>query len=282
MRFLSAALFTGATLSANMARAADLPSQPIAPVYSDIAPLFTVTVAAGPKMATSFPGSKSYTVLPNLHLAYLKPGELERFHTSDDSFGITLYDNGFFRAGPVANIVDRRGLSNGNGQFYGLHNVSTSVELGAFAELWPWRDHLRVRGEIRQAVSGHDGLVGSIGIDGVQKIGPLQVSLGPRVKFGDQHYVDSYFTVAPSEAALNGRVNPYAAKGGLTSVGAFASARYDINPKYSVSVFGGYDRLSGSAGDSPVATVLGTRDQFTAGIALGYTFGFKGIGIWGY
>ena len=285
MRF-SSALRLAASISAVSiafpAFAADLPSRAVAPAYVEAAPIFTVIIAAGPYVTPSFPGAKSYTVLPSVHIAYLKPGEKDSFYTQDDSFDFRIIDTGWFKAGPAGNFLNRRGLSDGNGQFFGLHNVRESIELGGFAEIWPFQDRLRIRGEVRKAVTGHDGVVGSIGADAIGRFGPFQVSVGPRVKFGDQKYVDSYFSVTPNEAFLNGRVGPYRASGGLTSVGAFATARYDFNSTYSATLFGGYDRLASSVGDSPVATTLGSRDQFTGGITLAYTFGFKGFGILGY
>ena len=284
MRLFSAlrlAASFGAIAIAMPALAADLPSQTIAPVYAPT-PIFTVIIAAGPEVVPSFPGSKSHVVLPSIHLAYLKPGEHDPFYTQDDSFDFAIYENGFFKAGPVANYVNRRGLSDGNGQFFGLHNVRDSIELGGFAEIYPWQDHLRIRGEIRKAVTGHNGLVGSIGADAIGRVGAFQVSVGPRVKFGDQRYVNNFFTITQAEANLNGRVNAYQASGGVTAVGAFATARYDFTPHYSVTLFGGYDRLANSAGDSPVATVLGTRNQYTGGATLAYSFNFGGFGILGY
>lgn len=285
MRFPSAfglALSVTAAAIAAPAFAADLPSRTLAPIAVAPAPVFTVILAAGPEVQPDFPGSKSYTVLPSIHIAYLKPGEHDPFYTPDDSFDIQIIDTPFFKAGPAANFVNRRGLSDGNGQFYGLHNVDFSVELGGFAEIWPWQDHLRIRGEIRKAVTGYDGLVGSIGADLINRYGPFQVSVGPRIKFGDQRYVDNFFSIQPYEAALNGRVTPYRASAGVTSVGAFATARYDFNQTWSATLFGGYDRLANSVGDSPVATVLGTRNQFTGGVTLAYSFGFQGFGILGY
>ncbi len=285
VRFSSAlrlAASIGAVSVAIPAFAADLPTRTVAPSFASPAPIFTLIVAAGPEVVQSFPGAKSFIVLPSIHIAYLKPGEHDSFYTQDDSFDFRIIDTPFFKAGPAANFVSRRGLSGGNGQFFGLRNVGDSIELGGFVEVWPAPDRLRLRGEIRKAVSGHNGLVGSVGADFIGRLGPFQASIGPRVKFGDQRYVDRYFTILPFEAALNGRVTPYQARGGVTSVGAFATARYDFNQTYSATLFGGYDRLANSVGDSPVATTLGRRDQFTGGVTLAYSFGFRGFGILGY
>jgi outer membrane scaffolding protein for murein synthesis (MipA/OmpV family) len=215
-------------------------------------------------------------------VAYLKPGEHDFFYSPDDSFDIALIDTGFFRAGPAGNFIDRRGLSGGNGQFAGLPNVDISVEVGGFAEVWPLQDRLRIRGEILKAVTGYDGLTGTIGADFIQHFGPFEVAVGPRIKFGDQRYADAYFTVTPAQAFANGTVGAYQASGGLTSVGGFISARYELTHNVAVTLFGGYDRLESSVGSSPVATVLGSRDQWTGGATLSYAFNFAGFGVFGY
>ena len=220
--------------------------------------------------------------MPSIHLAYLRPGEHDFFYSPDNSFDIAILNTGFFRAGLVpANFVARRGLSGGNGQFNGLPNVDASAELGGFAEIWPWGSSA-IRGEILKAVSGYDGLVGTIGADLIGRFGPFQLAGGPRIKFGDQRYADSYFTITPAAAAANGLVTPYQASGGLTSAGVFAQARYDVTRNISATVFGGWDRLESSVGAKSVATVLGSRNQFTGGLTLAYAFGFKGFGIFGY
>jgi outer membrane protein len=262
--------------------AADLPSSTVTPAFVPPPPAFTVILAAGPELAPSFPGAKSFTVLPSLHLAYLRPGEHDFFYSPDDAFDIALINTGFFRAGPAGNFIERRGLSNGNSQFFGLPNVGLSAEVGGFAEIWPWQDRLRIRGEVLKAVTGYDGLVGTVGADLIQHLGPFEFTVGPRIKFGDQRFADAYFTITPGEAAANGLVTPYKASGGLTSAGAFVSARYEVSQNVSATIFGGYDRLVESVGSSPVATVLGNQNQFTGGFTISYAFGFAGFGVFGY
>ena len=46
----------------------------------------------------------------------------------------------------------------------GLREVDFAVELGAFADLM-LGESFRLRAEVRQAVSGHDGLVADFGAD---------------------------------------------------------------------------------------------------------------------
>lgn len=282
MRISSAlGLVAGASLTAFAAPAlaADLPSRVVAPTFVEPAPGYDVTIGAGPDVMNRFPGAKQITVLPSIHLGYRKSGEPDPFYTPDDAFDISVYQNPYFRIGPAANYINNRGLSGG---FNGLHTIGGTVELGGFVEVYPVPYHLRLRGEILQGVTGSRGLVGNVGADGIQKMGPFEFSIGPRVGFGNDRYASQYFSVQPYEAAANGLITPYTAKGGLTSLGGMATVRYDISRQYSVLAFGGYSRLVDSVGASPIPTKLGSRDQFTAGATLNYTFAFRGFGILGY
>jgi MipA family protein len=263
---------------ATSAFAADLPSRAAPPIF--VQPDgYDVTIGAGPNVLNRFPGASQVTVLPSIHIGYRKAGEPDPFYTPDDAFDVAVYENPYFRVGPAANYIENRGLSGG---FNGLHTIGGTLELGGFVEVYPIPQHLRIRGEILQGVTGSKGLVGNLGADGIQRMGPFEFSLGPRIGFGNDRYATQYFSVTPAEAAANGIVTPYNARGGLTSVGGLGTIRYDINRQYSVLGFGGYSRLVDSVGNSPIPVRLGSRNQFTAGATLNYTFGFKGFGILGY
>ena len=243
---------------------------------------FVVTLGLGPSVTSSFPGARSVVVLPTGHVGYRRAGEPDPFYSPDDGFDIDLFNYGPFKAGPVVRYTSRRGLSGGNGAFFGLHNVDGTVEAGGFLEYWLWRDHLRTRVELRQGIGGHNGLVGNVEIDAIQRFGLFTVAIGPRLALGNDRFERAYFSVTPLEAALNGRVTPYQAYGGVTSFGGFGSIRYDITPRWSITAFGGYDRLVNSAAQSPIPNRIGSLNQFNAGAILAYSFNFGGFGVFGY
>ena len=243
---------------------------------------FVVTLGLGPAVTTSFPGARSVVVLPTGHVGYRRAGEADPFYSPDDGFDVDIINYGPFKAGPVARYTSRRGLSGGNGAFAGLHNVDGTVEAGGFVEFWPWRDHLRTRFELRQGIGGHDGLVGNVEIDAIQRFGAFTAAIGPRLALGNDRFERAYFSVSPGEALANGRVTPYQAYGGVTSFGGFASLRYDFTPQWSLTAFGGYDRLVNSAAQSPIPNRLGSLNDFNAGGILAYSFNFGGFGILGY
>jgi outer membrane scaffolding protein for murein synthesis (MipA/OmpV family) len=140
------------------------------------------------------------------------------------------------------------------------------------------RTHL----EIRQAVNGNRGLEANLSIDGVYRVGPWTFSAGPRVGYGDGTFMNAYYSVTPFEAIVNGRISAYYATAGIDKVGALLTARYEFNRSWSTTVYGGYDRLVGSAGYSPIPNQLGSRDEFKGGAMVSYTFAWGGLGILGF
>jgi len=245
-------------------------------------PGWFVTIGAGSIGAPTFPGSKTWEAFPTGYFDYRRAGDPAPFLSPDDGFGIPLFNLGWLKAGPVGRFVPARGLRNGNEDFYGLHNVGWSLELGGFAEVWMADNHLRTRLELRQAVNGNNGLDANVAIDGVVRTGPWIFSLGPRVQLGNSTYMNAYFGVTPYEASINKIVTPYRAYGGVTSFGGEAAVKYTLSRNWSATIFGGYNRFVNSAAESPIPNKLGSLNQFTAGGRIDYSFDFAGLGILGF
>jgi len=211
-----------------------------------------VTVSVIGAVRPSFPGSGEMRPYPFPSVSFRRVGEPETFSTPDEGFGLDVLDLGYLKAGPVANFVFERGRQF---QLFGLRTVGLTHEVGGFIEAYPL-DHFRVRAEMRQGVDGHKGFV----------------AVGPRLNFGDNTYANAYFSVTPFEAMLNGRLTPYVATGGFTAAGGMATIRYELNELTSVSVYGGGQRLLGSVGSSPIPNIVGSRNQFNAGLAVSRSF----------
>ena len=273
-RFSLAGLFA---VAASAAGAADLTPPTPAPVEG-----WTITLGVGPEVFTSFPGASSVSIWPTGYIAYRRPVEPEPFVSPDDGLGIALLDLPWINAGPVARFISERTLSGGfgsignNQNFFVLHNVGFTAELGGFLELWP-TDFIRARFEARQGVSGAQGFDANIELDLVERYGPWTFSAGPRFEFGDTQFMNAYFSVTPAEAFLNGNVFPYQAHGGLTSVGGLGAIKYAFTPAWSATVFGGVNRYVSSAGGSPIPNRLGSLEDLTAGVIVAYSFNWNGL-----
>jgi outer membrane scaffolding protein for murein synthesis (MipA/OmpV family) len=270
------ALFVAAAASLSAARAADLPSTAPAPapapVFSSSDWIFTFSgqINEGP----SYPGAKRYSFFGIPGIGLRAVGEAERFSTPDDGFNFSLYDNSWLHVGPVVRVVGDRAVFH-NHELAGLPYIEPSVETGGFVEIDPvaWG---RVRMELRQAITGHDGLVGSLGGDVWKRWGNVTLSVGPRLSFGSDKYANTYFGVTQAQAAVNqaagGFLTAYTAEGGLTAAGLTGAARYDVNADWRITGYGTYQRISGSISGSPIVQHAGSRDQYVAGFELAYRF----------
>lgn len=233
-----------------------------------------VDVSAMAGVAPNFPGANTTSFFGLPGVAIRRNGEPERFSSPDDSVSLAIIKNDLFAIGPSGNWVSSRNVKN-NWRLFGLDDVNASVEIGGFAE-WTPLSFLRVRAELRKAVSGYDGWAGLIGADVWHKWGRWTLSAGPRLNFNNDQYADAFFSVQPWQAALNqmvgGPLTPYKATGGLTSAGVTVAARYELSETWRVSVYGNYSALTGSVSDSPVATRAGSTNQYAAGVELRYSF----------
>ncbi|HUO54012.1 MAG TPA: MipA/OmpV family protein [Rhodoblastus sp.] len=233
-----------------------------------------VSVSAMGGVAPSFPGAKTYSFFGLPGVSIRRVDQPERFSAPDDSLSLVVLKNDWIAVGPAGRWVGARSIKN-YPELFGLYDVDASIEVGGFVELTPvsWG---RIRAEVRKAVSGYDGWVAMLGGDVWQKWGPLTLSIGPRLDFGNDQYASAFFSVEPWQAALNqwsgGRLTPYKATGGLVDAGLTVAARYDLSPAWRISAYGTYQALTGSVSNSPVTIQAGSSNQFAAGIELRYSF----------
>lgn len=268
---VSAVLVSLVALGTASAFAADMPAVDAPIAAAAVNEGWIVTLKGTGVVQPKFEGTSKYGLSGYPGLSIRRPGQPWKFGAPDDGFGFAVVDTPWFQLGPVGRIRSERDSSEVN-KFRGMRDIDWAFEPGLFVEVYPI-DVFRIRGELRHGVNGHDGFVGNISADYIQKFGAFTVSMGPRMELGDSDFMNEYFGVSAGDAARNGRVTPYDAKGGVKSVGAAAAVTYDWSDAWSVTAFGAYNRLVGEAADSPVAKKLGTKDSFTAGAGLAYSFG---------
>lgn len=267
------AIAVAASCGCGAAWASDLPSNK-APPEPPAIPDWIVTLSAQVSLAPQYPGSERLGFFGSPGISIRRFGQPERFSTPDDGFGIALYDTDVLRIGPVGRYEGDRSTY-AHRELTGLPYMPPSLEIGGFAEYTPvsWA---RARLEVRQAVTGHYGLVETLSGDVWRRWGDITLSVGPRLNFGNDKFADAYFSVTPQQAFTNqqngGNLSAYNAQGGLTSAGLLAAARYDISDAWRVTGFGGYDRLTGSVAGSPIVQYDGSRNQYTVGLEFAYSF----------
>lgn len=226
-------------------------------------------VALGPQIVPSYPGSDKASIRPLVDFSRARGDEEFAFEAPDESFGFPVYRNNGFSFGPSLGIEGKRSSDDVGGA---LPKVNFTLEVGGFAQ-FEASENVRLRAEVRRGVNGHDGFVSVLSADYVMRDGDKQLlSIGPRVTLTGQNYQQAYFGVLPADAAPSG-LSAYDPSGGVQAIGGTVSYIQQLTPRWGIYSFTKYDRLVGDPAESPVVRQFGSRDQFSGGIALTYTFG---------
>jgi outer membrane protein len=281
-RFALAAL---AVFAPGIAAGADLPAQPstspAAATFTPAVPDWIVTVGIEGRILPAWPGASDnkfgLTALPLFGVR--KAGTPPDFNGPRDSFSFSIINIGTLKLGPAIALIGDRNARNYK-ELYGLGSVGYAAQIGAFAEYWPvpW---LRLRGEVRQGIGGETGVTGNAFLDAVVPVDQWTFSAGPRLTVQSAAATSPYFSITPAQSAATATVASttglaplpaYNAEGGLYSYGAGTQVLYRFDPQWEAHTFIEYERLTGSAADSPLVTQRGSPNQFTYGIGATYSF----------
>lgn len=228
-----------------------------------------IRVALGAQLVPSFPGSDDHSVRPLVDVSIARGDDEFKFEAPDESFGFSLVKGGGFAIGPALNFEGSRTARKVGAP---LDKVGATFEAGAFAQ-YEFSPQFRIRAEVRKGLGGHDAWTSNIGADFVARQGDSYLfSIGPRLTLSDGRYHRAYFGVTPAEAVRSG-LPAYRPEGGLQAVGGTAGFLTQLSKRWGIYSYAKYDRLVGDAGRSPVVQRLGSRDQFSGGLALTHTFG---------
>lgn len=202
-----------------------------------------------------------------------KVGPSAKFSSRNDSASFGLLDQGTFRAGVAAKLIMPRDEGDSS-DLRRMQKIKLGGELGGFAEVYP-TDWVRVRGEVRQGIRSHSGVVADLSADVFTDITPgLQISAGPRATWVSNKYNDKYYGVS-SAAAASGGPSAYNPDGGLHSAGVGAAITWKATDNIELTSFAEYKRLMGDAGKSTLVSERGSKNQFVVGIGASYKFGFS-------
>lgn len=227
-----------------------------------------VRAGVGAQVRPDFPGSGDRQVAPLIDVDIARGDAPFRIEAPDDSFGLRLIEAERFTLGPAANIRPSRTANKVGAP---VDRVGTSVEVGAFADFLP-SPSLRVRGELFKGVNGHEGLVGSIGVDHIWRDADrYAVTLGPRLLISDSRFQRAYFGVGPQAAAATG-LPAYRPGGGVHGVALAGGASVQLGPRWGLFGYARAERLVRDAAKSPIVRELGSRNQLSAGLGLSYVF----------
>ena len=226
-------------------------------------------VGLGTQFLPSYPGSGDLSLRPMFEFSRAEADKPFEFEAPDESFGFNLVSAGGLGIGPALNFEGSRKAEDVGAA---LDNVDATIEVGGFVQ-YEFSPNFRGRIEARRGVDGHKSWITNAGADYVARDGDRYLfSIGPRITWSDRNYQLAYFGVTPAEATRTG-LPAYAPGAGIQAVGATASFLTQVSNKWGIQSYARYERLVGDAARSPVVLVHGSRNQFSGGLALTYTFG---------
>ncbi len=230
---------------------------------------WTVSVGAGAQLRPDYPGADSYGIGPMPIFDLRRQGDPLTFEAPDEGFGFGLLGNdSVINVGPAISLQSKRDEDDVGAD---VGNVGFTVEAGAFAEVF-LGESVRLRAEGRRGIGGHDAWIGDLSADLILRDRDKYVfSIGPRARWADGKYHRAYFGVTPAVATATG-LTAFAPGGGFQAVGVVAGLTYMLDRNWGLYGHAGYDRLIGDAARSPIVRAFGSRDQFTAGLGIFYSF----------
>lgn len=233
----------------------------------------TVTLGLGAQIYPLYPGAHDYNIGPLPIFGLRRPGQPIMFQSADDGagFGLLGYDS-VINFGPTVRLQGKRDEDDVGAP---VGNVGFTVEVGGFVSINPSRN-FRIRAELRRGVGGHKAWLGSLGADLILRDDQNYIfSIGPRARWADNRYSDTYFGVTPAVSGATGlaALDP---DGGIYAVGAIANLTHRLGRNWGFQGYAGYDRLVGDAADSPIVRAFGSRDQFSGGAGLWIEFNVGG------
>jgi len=227
-------------------------------------------VAVGAQIVPSYPGADHNAVRPLFDAASARGSTPFEYEAADESPNIALYNQNGLEAGIAIGLQSARTPKRVGAN---LSKVDFTVEPGVFVGYY-LMPQLRAYAEIRQGVNGHGGAAGFVGLDYVQRDADRWLlAVGPRLKLSDAKYRRAYFGVSQRDATAVGIPVYQVGGNAVQGVGLAATGLRQLTTHWGLYSYLAYDRLTGDAARSPITRQLGSKNQFSGGLALSYTFG---------
>jgi outer membrane scaffolding protein for murein synthesis (MipA/OmpV family) len=164
-----------------------------------------------------------------------------------------------------------------------LPDLDTAIEVGPTAGisfpgvLNPY-DALSFTADVKWDIAGaHGGMTAAPAVSYVTPLSRGTVALlSVGGEYGDDEFMDYYYTVTPEAAVITG-LPAFGADAGFRSVGSTLLLGFDLNGDLQdggmvLFLVGGYSRMLGDARETPFTSIRGSADQWTGGAGVAYTF----------
>jgi outer membrane scaffolding protein for murein synthesis (MipA/OmpV family) len=228
-----------------------------------------VELGLGAQYAPVFDGIGKYQVQPGpvIDIRYKDIA----FASTGEGVGFNLFSFRHISFGAAVTYDLGRSPHLDGSALSGLGTIHPAPELKIFAttalaEAFP----LVIRVDARKQVGATNGYIGDAGAY-LPLPGSSQTFVwfaGPTVTLADSRYMNAYFGVSRVQAE-DTRYRRYKASAGFKSAGFGVSSDYFVTPHMILSVNGAFNRLLGSAANSPI-----TRSKYEAVVSVAALYKF--------
>ncbi len=229
---------------------------------------YSISVGAGGKVKPEYFGSDDYelSAVPVFDVRrFYIPGLGQVVDGKSKQRGFSIY--------PSFSFIGEREASD-SVDLTGTNTIDWAFEAGLGIQYrYDW---IRTFAEFRQGFNGHDGQTGTLGMDFTfEPADRTTLVFGPRINWGSNDFMDTYFGVTAAEAAAPGSLLAVFDPGsGFNSAGVEMRMSYEWNDRTTLHFDAGWERLINDAADSPIVR-LGDEDQFSVGVGISYRFDFN-------
>lgn len=224
-------------------------------------PDLVMTLRGGVRFTPAYMGASAGTIGPDAGFRIDYAGFPGGFtFGSNDSVG---FRTGWGLRGSMRYLTRRD--SSDYPEIAGLNNIPFTIQTGL--GLGYEQRNYRVFADARYGVVGSNSWVGEVGADGIAyPLEGLTLTAGPRLNFGSDNFMRTYFGISPSESVASG-LPAHDAGEGLYGAGIEVGARYLFNERWGVEGLANWSYLQNGAADSPIAQ-QGAESQYRVRLDL--------------
>jgi outer membrane scaffolding protein for murein synthesis (MipA/OmpV family) len=231
-------------------------------------------VAVGVGMYPDYIGSDDYAIgaIPLAQYKYWGNRDLQLI---GNTLNVNLLDAGGWRLGPSG--ILRFGRSDVEDDAVDrVHEIDPSIDLGAYAG-YTWVDASEPRFRVGTSVwvladvtDSHGGWTAGVNVFGAYPVfRALTLVGGGAATYGSGSYMSTYFGVTPADAQASG-LAVYEPDAGIRDVRGWLVALLHLSPNWTVGAGVIYSWLADEAGQSPIVSERGSRDQWVFGAGAMY------------
>jgi outer membrane scaffolding protein for murein synthesis (MipA/OmpV family) len=238
-------------------------------LFEPTIPTWQVELGLGAQYAPVFDGIGKYQVQPGpvIDIRYKD----DAFVSTGEGVGVNLFSFRHVRFGAAITYDLGRSPHLDGTALTGLGTIHPAPEIKIFAgyalaKAFP----LVIRVDARKQIGATNGYIGDAGAY-LPMPGSSQTFawfVGPTVTLADSRYMNAYFGVSRVQAE-NTRYRRYRASAGFKSAGFGLSSDYFVTAHTIISVNAAFNRLLGSAANSPI-----TRSKYEAVVSVAALYKF--------